>query len=642
MRHRSDLVPPVAGAAGLVLMGLLLVPQFGWAFDPVEVASPDGQVTFQLSEIETGRLGYAVRFRGKPVIELSALGIVVDGVNLGVGIEVGDAERYQVDETYPWHGVHSTAVNKCNGARIAVTHSDSRAAYTLDVRAYDSGIAFRHLVPGKGRRVPTEATVFRVPAQGRVWVHDAEDHYEGRYAGKSVRAVPPGAWVAPPLTVRLPDDAGYAAITEGGLREYSGMMLQGDGEAGFHARLGHAVPASWPFRLRFAEDVERLSNPAAIEGTITTPWRVVMIGADLNALANSDIVHNVAAPPDAKLFPKGIETEWLQPGRSVWSYLDGGTGTLEGMKEFSRLAGELGFEYSILEGFWARWPESELKELADYSRERGVRILVWKRSAELRDPKVLREFFAMCRRTGVAGAKIDFFDHEHKEVVDTYEMMLKAAAEHELVLDFHGSNKPTGLERTYPNLLGLEGIRGLEMGPPYAQHNTTLPFTRMLAGLADYTPTHFGRRLADTTWPHQIANAVILWAPLLVYAAHPANILANPAVDVIKEIPSVWDETVVLPVSEIGEVAAFARRSGDTWFLAVTNGPNARTIEVDLSFLDSADRGRDPSYYATLVSDAAEADAVAIERKTMSRGDSVFIKMRSGGGFVGMLSRSFR
>ena len=106
-----------------------------------------------------------------------------------------------------------------------------------------------------------------------------------------------------------------------------------------------------------------------------------------------------------------------------------------------------------------------------------------------------------------------------------------------MILDFHGANKPTGLERTYPNLLGLEAIRGLEMGPPYAQHDVTLPFTRMLAGLADYTPMHFGKRLADTTWPHQIANAIILWAPLLVYAAHPANILANPAVDVIKEIP---------------------------------------------------------------------------------------------------------
>src|SRR5207247_8786894 len=130
-------------------------------------------------------------------------------------------------------------------------------------------------------------------------------------------------------------------------------------------------------------------------------------------------------------------------------------------------------------------------------------------------------------------------------------------------------------------LLGLEGIRGMEMGPPYAQHEVTLPFTRMLAGLADYTPTHFGvRKLADTTWAHQVANAILLQAPLLVYAAHPANILANPAADIIKSIPSVWDETVVLSVSAIGEVAAFARRAGNTWFVAVNNGPIARAVRV--------------------------------------------------------------
>lgn len=109
-----------------------------------------------------------------------------------------------------------------------------------------------------------------------------------------------------------------------------------------------------------------------------------------------------------------------------------------------------------------------------------------------------------------------------------YETIPRKAAEHRLLAGFHGANKPTGLERTWPNLLGVEGIRGMEMRPPYAQHDATLPFTRMLAGLAGYTPTHFGLRMADTTWAHQVANAVLFPAPLLVYAAHPANILGNP------------------------------------------------------------------------------------------------------------------
>jgi alpha-glucosidase len=173
----------------------------------------------------------------------------------------------------------------------------------------------------------------------------------------------------------------------------------------------------------------------------------------------------------------------------------------------------------------------------------------------------------------------------------------------------------------------------MEMRPPYAQHEVTLPFTRMLAGLADYTPTHFGRRMADTTWAHQVANAVILPAPLLVYAAHPANILANPTAGMVRSIPSIWDETVVLPASEIGEVAAFARRRGDTWFVAVTNGVYARTIRVDLSFLGQG------SYQSLLVRDGEAADAVKTEHLTLRSSDSLYIRMPSGGGFVGRFRR---
>ncbi len=600
------------------------------AAEDVVVASPDGRVQFRLALGGQARLEYSVTFNGKPVIEASAIGITVDQVSLAEGVQIGQVERYQVKESYPWHGAHATAVDHCNGARVAVTHLKSRTAYTLEVRAYNDGVAFRHVAPGEGTRVPDEATAFRLPAGSTLWYHDLEDHYEAQHARKSLRAVAPGAWLAPPVTFMLPQGAGYAAITEGGLRNYSGMGLQGDGAGGLHARLGHAIPASYPFRLRYAQDVERLTKPAAITGTITTPWRVVMIGSDLNALVNCDIVHNVAAPPDPRLFPNGLKTDWIKPGRSLWSYLDGGTNTLEGMKEFSRLAGELGFEYNLLEGFWSRWPESQLKELVDYSLARGVRIIIWRGRSALGDEKRIREMFEMCRRTGVAGVKIDFFDHEHREVVDLYELTLKLAAEYHLIVDFHGANKPTGLERTFPNELGVEGIRGMEMGAPYAMHEVTLPFTRMLAGLADYTPTHFsGRKLADTTWAHQVANAILLPAPLLVYGAHPANILANPTVDMVKSIPSVWDETVVLPISQIGDIAAFARRKGDTWFLAVNNGPVAKTVRADLSFLGQG------SYKSLLIRDTDEPAAVKIEHLTTRSSDSLYIQLRSGGGFVG-------
>jgi alpha-glucosidase len=551
----------------------------------------------------------------------------VDGVNLGDGVRLGQPARYKTGETYPWYGANSAAVDRSNGARIPVRG----AAYTLEVRAYNNGVAFRHIVSGAaGARVPDEATGFQLPAGSTVWHHDFEGHYEGNHAKRDLREVPAGAWAAPPLTFRLPGGAGYASITEGGLRHYAGMGLQADGKGAFLARLGHAVPPSYPFRLRYKGEEERMARPAAITGAITTPWRVVMAGADLNALVNCDIVQNAAAPPDPKLFPQGLKTEWVKPGRAVWRYLDGGETTLEGMREFSRLASQLGFEYHVMEGFWSRWKESDLQEFVEYSRGLGVGIWLWKHSKDIRDPASRRQFFETCRRVGAVGAKIDFFDHEAKEVVEAYEDCLKDAAEFKILVNFHGANKPSGESRTWPNELTREGVRGMESRKSLrAAHDATLPFTRMLAGHADYTPMHFGDRRNDTTWAHQIASAAMLTSPPLTYAAHPKSILENPAVDLIKSIPAVWDQTVALPASEIGEVAALARRRGDTWFLAVMNGPEARTIRVPLTFLGPG------GYRAMLVRDSPDdAAAVKIENINASRGDVVSIELRAGGGFI--------
>jgi alpha-glucosidase len=599
----------------------------------VSLASPDGSIRLDLRD--GVRLGYEVTFRGKPVIESSALGIVVDGVALAEGATFGTAERYRVDQTYAWRGVHSVARDYRNGLRLTVKHPKS--AWTLEARAYNDGVAFRFLVPGEESkaRVPDEATAFRLPAGSTVWYHDFEGHYEGIHTRKLITEVPNGAWAAPPLTFQLSNGAGFASITEGALFRYAGMGLQADGQRGFIARLGHLHPASYPFRLRYKEDVQRLTAAAPVAGAITTPWRIILIGLDLNTIVNSDIVHNVAPPPDPKLFPKGMQTEWVKPGRAVWRYLDGGDGSLEGIKEFSRLAGELGFEYQVVEGFWRKWSEGELRELIEYSRSRGVGIWLWRHSREIRDPAARRQFFELCRKVGAAGVKLDFYDHEAKEVIALYEAALRDAAEFQLLVNFHGANKPAGEARTWPNELTREAIRGMEGRPrPRAEHDATLPFTRMLAGHADYTPVHFGERRTDTTWAHQVATAVIFTSPLLTYGAHPKTMLENPCAETIKSIPSVWDETRVLPFSEIGEVAAFARRRGEVWFVAIANGPKARTVEVPLSFLGPG------SYHGLLARDSKEdAAAVRIEKTKGVPGEFLRIDLRPGGGFVARYSR---
>jgi alpha-glucosidase len=276
----------------------------------------------------------------------------------------------------------------------------------------------------------------------------------------------------------------------------------------------------------------------------------------------------------------------------VWRYLDGGEPSFEGIREFSRLAGELGFEHHVVEGQWRRWSDEQIRELVAYSKERGVSLWFWIHSKDQQVPTERRALFARLRELGVAGVKVDFFDHEAKELIDLYQAMLRDAAENRLLVDFHGSNKPAGEARTWPNEMTREGIRGLEYRstPAFAEHNTIVPFARFLAGAADYTPLVFGDRRKDTTWAHQIATLVVFTSPVMIHGAHPQSVLDNPAADLIRSIPSVWDETRVLAPSQIGELAVFARRSGDTWFLGALNGKEARTLRVPLSFLGAGSR----------------------------------------------------
>ena len=606
--------------------------------EQVQVISPDGNVKLTVLP-NAERLSFTVTLGNTVVIDPSLIVMKLDGYDLSSGVVFGNVERYEINETYPWHGAHDTAVNRCNGVKISLQHDLSFTDYTLEVRVFNDGVAFRHVIAGDEdvSRVPDEYTTFVVPAGSTVWSHDLGGHYEAAYKQQDISEIEAGQWAGPPVTFKLPGNTGYGSITEADLVNYSGMALEADGRRGLITGLGHRQPLNYPYELRYGrEEAKRLGKQASITGTITTPWRVVMVAKDLNTLVNSTIVPNLCPPPDPEYFPQGIETPWVKPGRAVWRYLDGGDRSFEGMKEFSRLAGQLGFKYHVIEGFWSRWSNEQISELVEYSRRQGVGLLFWKHSKELSTPEQREAFFSRLHKLGVAGAKIDFFDHEAKEVIDRYEALCRKAAENQMVVDFHGANKPTGRQRTWPNELVREAVRGMESSSlqQRARHETILPFTRFLAGPAEYTTMHFGDRRSDTTWTHQIASLAIFSAPLLTVAANPQSILDNPAVDIIKSIPPVWDQTIVLPESAIGELAIFARRSGRTWFLAVMCGPQAKTIQVPLSFLS------DGQYKASLVRENKErADAVALDDMSVKSSDTLTIEMTSGGGFVGRFSK---
>jgi alpha-glucosidase len=605
----------------------------------VQVASPDGKVKFTLGS-NPERLTWTVTLESTTVIEPSPLDMRVDGYDLSSGVIFDSLEPYSIDETYPWHGAHSVAVNRCHGVKVFLTHDLSQVSYVLEIRAFNDGVAYRHVIAGTADavRVPNEYSTFILPAGTTVWYHDLGGHYEAEYDKQDISEVKAGQWAGPPVTFQLPGGSGYGSITEANLVNYSGMGLECDGRRGWIVGLGHRQPINYPYELRYGRDeAKRLATPASVTGTITTPWRVVLVGRDLNTLVNSDILPNLCPPADPKYFPQGMNTPWVQPGLAVWDYVDrnyvrsSGVSQFDRMKDFSRMAGLIGAKYHILEGFAYGWSDEQIREFAEYSKQQGVRVLFWRHSNQLRTPEAREEFFARLHRLGVAGAKIDFFDHEAKENIDLYEALLQKAAEYQCVVDFHGANKPTGRLRTWPNAMLYEAVRGMESSSlkRRARHETILPFARYLAGPCDYTTMIFTQRRADSTWAHQIACLATFHSPILTIAAHPQSVLDNPAVDVIKSIQPVWDETIVLPESKIGELSLFARRSGDMWMLAVMSAGPARTIQVPLSFL-----GEGP-YKASLVRDNQEkADAVVLEDKTLQRSDTLTIDLADGGGFL--------
>jgi alpha-glucosidase len=517
-------------------------------------------------------------------------------------------------------------------------HTGSGQKYVLEVRAFTDGIGLRYVVPGEGRRrVSGEDTAFALANGSAVWFQTNTRNYEAFYRRLPAAEVPADTHMGPPVVVELPA-GGYAMISEAALFDYSGMTLCPAQEGKSRLNAVFEDDESWE-----------------LEGTIETPWRVVVVSPDLNGLVNSDIITNLNEPPAPAL----ANADWIRPGRGFWHWWSGTIGNWDSVAYDRQArwvdhAADFGLEYYLVDAGWEHTWHSPgrdkwdlLSELTAYARAKDVGIFVWKRwktgrtegveMEGLGDPESRREFFRRCKEAGAVGIKIDFMDSESKAVIDFYTAVLKDAARHELMIDFHGANKPTGESRTYPHEVTREGIRGLEYNkwsalPP--EHYAGLPFTRFLAGHGDFTPCTFNpEMLKGTTFALQLATAVCYTSPVMFYADKPELYRKTPAVDVMKAIPSVWDETVVLSGSKIGDLAALARRRGETWFVGIINGAGQRSYLLDLSFLGT---GR---YASVQLADHPDRpDRLVRTQETVGARSStgIRVRMNAGGGFVGM------
>jgi alpha-glucosidase len=627
----------------LVITGIWMVAQVALGADNVVVKSPDGRLSLQVGVDQTGQLTYQLS-RGKVVImEPAPLGLTIDGTPWGRGVTLGRPERWGVDETYAWRGVHSRARNRPNVIRIPVTHTAGGGKYTLEARVFDDGAGFRYVLADSAKhRVGGEDTAFQLPKSCAIWGQTNTKNYEGFYERVAIEQAKQDTYYGPPVVAELPGGSGYVALTEAALFNYSGMTLRAVG--GDSRRLAAA----------FEDDKEW--EPA---GRVTSPWRVIIVAADLNGLVNSDIIPNLNEPPSSDL----AHADWIRPGRGFWHWWSGTIGNWDSVA-FDRQnawvdqAANFGFEYYLVDAGWEHtWHKpgqdkwALLAELTKYAAGKKVGIFVWKRwntgqtegieMEGLDDPASRREFFRRCKEAGAVGIKIDYMDSESKQVIDFYTDVLKDAAAAKLMVDFHGANKPTGESRTYPHEMTREGVRGLEYNkwstlPP--AHYAALPFTRFLAGPGDFTPCTFNpQMLKGTTFALQLATAVCFTSPVMFYADKPELYLKTPAVDVIKAIPSVWDETLVLPGSKIGDLAVMARRQGTTWFIGVINGGSKRTQNLDLSFL-----GKGQYSCVQLADNPARPDDLVRTETNVSRSTSLDVALNAGGGFVAMLKPAGR
>lgn len=580
----------------------------------VSVTSPDGTLTATVSD-NGEQLHYAVRMDGRPVLADSSIGMRADGVEYGEGASLGQMTTTRVNCRYPFRGGRALAVDRARIASIAAVSHGQR--FMVDLHVADDGVAVRLRLPARANRhVEADRSTWRLAAvDPTVWTTDYDASYEHLYRTSSLQRLddkPLGL----PLTAKV--DGRWVTISDAAQVDYGDLAVTREGDGTLAGTL-IADPEGW------------LTDRAVVQ-----PWRVTIIARDLTALVNTTLVQNLNPPAPPPL----ANAAWIRPGRSTWQWLSSGAPVESEQHRWVDWTQQLGFEYYLIDDGWAAWqhPWETLAETVRYAAAKHVGIWVWVHSKSVFAPDARRAYLRRLSALGVVGVKVDFPDKANRDWSNWYPDFARDAAAEKLMVDFHGATKPTGIERSWPNILTREGVRGHEWHitrykrvlPP--DHDTILPFSRYVVGPGDYTPTVLDpKELQGNSWSHELAGMVIFTSPFLSLGGDPRLLLANPARDIIRAIPATWDETRVLQGSEPGKRAIFARRIGSDWYIAALNGREAGPIDVPLDFV-----GRRLCVAVTL-RDTDKPDAYAREQTTVSGASRLQAAMVPRGGFVAQL-----
>ncbi|MFR9650309.1 MAG: glycoside hydrolase family 97 protein [Rikenellaceae bacterium] len=643
----------------------------------ITVSSPDGETKIVLSV--DSNVSFSAWQDGVNVVAPSKISMTLsDGTVWGEGAQIAKVAKSSVDKVIESSlYTHSEVRDNYNEAVV-----NFKGDWAIAIRAYDDGVAYRFISKRKGDYEieselsqflfsgDVEATVPYVPAEGNL-ERQLFQSFENTYVTEPISALDKNRLMMMPLSVAAAQGK-RVTITEADLRNYPGMYITSqigrNALVGYYPQCRDDVQKAVGHNNLQVKVKSRHNYIAKVSGEREFPWRVAIITRKDADLAATSMVYKLA---EANVIG---DTSWIKPGKVAWDWWC--DWNLEGVdfkaginnqtyKYFIDFASENGLEYVILDEGWAVnkacdlmqvVPEIDIQELVDYGTQRGVGIILWAGyHAFDRDMELVTKHYS---QMGVKGFKVDFMNSDDQEMVYFNERAAAMAAKYEMMLDFHGVSKPTGLERTYPNIVNYESVHGLEhmkwqpQSVDQVSYDVSIPYLRMVAGPIDYTQgamknavyvyntrindmdfqytPNYTAPMSQGTRARQLAQYVVFFSPLSMLCDTPTAYQKNPiSTEYIASMPTVWDETRIVD-GVMGEYIVTARRSGDRWYIGALTNWDARSITVDVEAITGK------SGAAILYKDGPNAttNGQDFQRVEIEVDGEVTIDMAPGGGFA--------
>jgi alpha-glucosidase len=640
------------------------------------LSSPDNKIKVEVSVAD--KIYYQVGANNAQIIARSPISMTLtDNKVLGANAKVSKTSTRSVNEQVkPVYGTNNVLKDQFN--ELTIQFKDN---FNLIFRAYNSGVAYRFVTNfKKDITIKDEEVSFIFPGDYQGYFSLVDDFpaqkgnsYEVNYKREKISQLDSGISYLP-LLVEVPGGP-KVVITESDLLDYAGLYLKSDGKNGLLGVLPQVATGSKPSgwnsssydysETKFVnynlQVTGRADYLAKTKGSRTFPWRVMVIANEDKELLDNQLVYLLATPS------KIADPSWIKPGKVAWDWWNAVNLTgvhfktgfnTQTFKYFIDFAAANNIQYVNLDEGWSDQADLlkittklDMPEIIRYAKEKNVGLFLWCiwHTLDKQMPQAMEQF----QKWGIAGLKVDFMDRDDQEVVNFYERLATEAAKRKILINYHGAMKPTGLERTYPNVINREAVRGLEYNKfnpegTTPEHAATIAFIRMIAGPMDYTPGAMqnanqrtfksvnDRPMSQGTRSQQLAMYVVYYAPLQMMADAPTAYEREPEVlKFLSAVPTTWDQTVPLE-SKVSDYTAIARRKGDTWYVGALTDWTARNIQLDFSFLGEG------TYNLDFFADGPNADRVGNDyvkqTRKVTKGDKLTVNMAPGGGWVGVIS----